>query len=105
MRIATFSMPTTESSAPLTRTMMRSPGVSMVPEAITAFWLASVAATRSGSMPNPAICRSEKSMLMTSSCTPMRSTLPTLLTRSSSARMYSAWSRSSRYVKPSLVSA
>ena len=39
-RMSTFSRLSTESSAPLTRTAMRSFGVSTMPEAITAFWRA-----------------------------------------------------------------
>ncbi len=75
---------------------MRSVGVSKTPAAATTFCVASVWKICAGSMPSVASFALDSSMKIFSSCSPMKSTLATPGTRSSSARTRSPNSFSSR---------
>jgi len=77
-----------DANCPLTRTLMRSGPAWNKPDGVTAFWACKELMMERVSSPSAASFRVENSRKMISSCAPRMSTLPTLGTVSTFARIF-----------------
>ena len=103
--IGTWRMSSTFANWPLTRTITRSPRVSIWPAGSMAFWLFRLSAMANGVMPSAARRSCENSTYTFSACLPIRSTFLTIGTLSRRRLMFSAASDSSAWPMPSPLTA